>query len=110
MCPLSHGYLNIRHDEYAAIALVRVAKNTMQNTTHKVSKPRNKTVMSINMPTPIRKYGINNALPINSRRFINGDTLGIKRLRINPARKAPNIPSNPHICDTAALKNSTHIV
>ena len=38
------------------------------------------------------------AFPTNSILFINGDTLGINRLSISPAKNAPNIPSNPANC------------
>ena len=48
---------------------------------------------------------MNRALPINSIRFIRGDTRGIYRLRINPEKKAPTIPSIPIIEVRAALRN-----
>ncbi len=35
------------------------------------------------------------ALPINSMRFISGDTWGMYRLRMMPAKNAPKMPSSP---------------
>ncbi len=49
------------------------------------------------------------ALPMNSMRFISGDTWGMKRLRMSPAKNAPNTPSSPITPDTAALRNSSAI-
>ena len=45
------------------------------------------------------------ALPINSMRFINGETEGMKRLSIKPEKKAPKIPSKPISSQVAALIN-----
>ena len=45
------------------------------------------------------------ALPINSRRFIRGEMVGMKRLSINPLKKAPRMPSNPASSHKEALKN-----
>ena len=50
---------------------------------------------------------MNRALPMNSMRFISGDTDGMKRLSISPVRNAPKMPSSPQISASAALKNST---
>ena len=47
------------------------------------------------------------ALPINSMRFIRGDTCGMYRFNINPEIKAPTMPSTPTASDTAALRNIT---
>ena len=49
---------------------------------------------------------MNIALPVNSMRFISGETLGMKRLSISPATKAPKMPSRPMKFDRAALRNN----
>ena len=49
------------------------------------------------------------ALPINSMRFIRGDTCGIYLFNIRPAKKAPNTPSMPTIWERAALMKSIAI-
>ena len=49
------------------------------------------------------------ALPINSMRFISGDTCGMKRLRMSPATKAPKMPSSPTASLSAALMKSIDI-
>ena len=94
------GILKPMHAIYAAIALPKVPKRVMQMTAQRMPPPlkSNRTLMS--MPTPIRKYGMKTALPINSNLFFYGDTEGIYRFRIKPERKAPKMPSNP----MAALK------
>jgi hypothetical protein len=60
----------------------------------------------ISIPTPIKKYGMKTALPINSNLFFNGETEGMYRLRIKPERKAPKMPSNPMAALKAAHKKS----
>ncbi len=45
------------------------------------------------------------ALPVNSSRFMSGETLGMKRLRINPAMNAPKMPSRPIIWESAPQRN-----
>ena len=47
------------------------------------------------------------ALPMNSMRFINGDTWGMYLFSISPARKAPTMPSTPMASDKAAERNIT---
>ena len=47
---------------------------------------------------------MNRALPINSMRFIKGDTWGMYLFRISPEVKAPTIPSTPMASDAAAAK------
>ena len=41
-------------------------------------------------------------MPVNSIRFISGETEGMKRLRTSPEKNAPNIPSRPISDDRAA--------
>ena len=59
------------------------------------------------MPTPMRKYGMNKALPTNSRRDIKGLVLGMRRFTIKPPRKAPSKPSSPTIFAREALVKMT---
>ena len=47
------------------------------------------------------------ALPVNSIRFINGDTFGTNLFNIKPDMNAPKIPSNPTASDNAAERNTT---
>ena len=47
------------------------------------------------------------ALPMNSMRFISGDTLGIYLFNIRPEKKAPKMPSSPMACESAAERNMT---
>ena len=47
------------------------------------------------------------ALPVNSIRFINGDTFGTNRFNIKPDMNAPKIPSKPTASDNAAERNTT---
>ena len=49
------------------------------------------------------------ALPMNSSLFISGEMWGMYRLRISPAKKAPNTPSMPTICENTALIKSMDI-
>ena len=49
------------------------------------------------------------ALPVNSSRFISGETCGIYLFNIRPAKKAQNTPSMPTICERAALMKSIAI-
>ncbi len=55
---------------------------------------------STNMPTEIRKKGINKVFPAKTRRFISGLCSGISRLKAAPARKAPIIGSMRAKLDT----------
>ena len=101
---------DIRHTNcviQAATHLVKVATTTITTTTLIVSPPLNKALKLISIPTPIRKYGMNKALPTNSVRFINGDTRGTRRFNTNPAKKAPKIPSIPANSAKAALRNTS---
>ena len=47
------------------------------------------------------------ALPMNSMRFIRGDTWGIYLFKMSPDRKAPTMPSTPMASDRAADRNMT---
>ena len=47
------------------------------------------------------------ALPVNSMRFISGDTWGIYLFNISPAMKAPTMPSTPMASERAAERNMT---
>ena len=49
------------------------------------------------------------ALPINSKRFISGETCGIYLFNIRPAKNAPKTPSIPTIWESAALMKSIAI-
>jgi len=40
-------------------------------------------------------------------RFISGETWGMKRLRMSPAKKAPNTPSSPISSEMMALRKSS---
>ena len=50
---------------------------------------------------------MNSALPMNSMRFISGDTCGMKRFRMRPEKNAPKIPSSPMRLDSAPPMNMT---
>ena len=102
MCPEFSGSRKKKHAKYAATALPSVPISTIHSTIHSVSLLWNSTLILISMPTPMRKYGMNSALPINSILFISADTRGIYRLRISPDRNAPRIPSKPAASDIAA--------
>ncbi len=58
-----------------------------------------RTTGSINIPTEIKKKGINNEFPTNWILFIKRPFSGISGLRVSPARKAPIIGSNPITCE-----------
>ena len=69
---------------YAAIHLLASPITSMFSATTMVSVCTI-TLTSTIIPTPIRKYGMNKALPTNSMRLINGDTFGTNRFKSNPA-------------------------
>ena len=58
------------------------------------------------MPTPIKKKGMNKALPTNSMWLIRGDEGGISLLSTRPTKKAPNMPSMPTNSIRPAPKNT----
>ena len=78
---------------------------TMKSTMVMMVLPAKSRRILMSMPTPMRKYGINRALPMNSRRFISGAVVGMKRLSIKPLAKAPRMPSKPITSHSAALIN-----
>ena len=84
MFPAAHGSRITRHEAYAAMALPSVPKMTIVAMTTSMPPPSNNIPTSINMPTPMRKYGMKRALPVNSMRFMRGETLGMNRLSTSP--------------------------
>ena len=49
---------------------------------------------------------MNSALPVNSMRFISGETLGTNRFSISPDMNAPKMPSSPTASDSTAERNT----
>ena len=79
----------------AGINFDTVATTHMTTATHIVVRSYKNTWKLTNIPTPIRKNGINKAFPTNSIRFISADVFGIRRFNANPAKNAPIMASNP---------------
>ena len=71
--------------------------------------PLKSTRISIIIPTPIRKYGMNIAFPTKSIRRMSGDECGIRGLSTRPVMKAPKIPSMPASSIIPAPKKSITI-
>ncbi len=60
-------------------------------------------------PTETRNTGMNTAPPKNSMRSISWPSLGTSRLRANPAKNAPTMPSMPNSSATVAADRNAVI-
>ncbi len=88
------------------MALPRVPKNTMQK-----HHPEDMTALEEQSHIDQHAHTYQEVrdeegIAVNSSRFISGDTCGIYLFNIRPAKKAPNTPSMPTICERAALMKS----
>src|SRR5690606_15116439 len=76
------------------------------NATVSASGPLKRTFRSTNMPTLMRKKGMNNAFPTNSILFIRGEVRGTSVLSANPAINAPMMGSIPATSAKKLAKNT----
>ena len=70
--------------------------------------PFNRTDTSTNMPTLMRKKGMNKELPMNSIRFIKAEECGMDWFNASPATNAPMMGSRPENSAKKAAKNTTN--
>ncbi len=105
-CRCALEYLNISCVNQAAIHLLERAIIENVPAIIRAVGPLKITLTSTNIPTLIRKNGINKEFPINSILFIRADDAGMSLFNANPATNAPIIGSNPAISAKNAAKKT----